>query len=318
MRGQFDFERAERRFGRAYLGARLNLQAARAATMFATGRRHFLFENAPRLHRLIGGLLKASGVYGIGARGFRDIRIVDHHVTIANLPPAFEGFVMLQLSDLHIDLDHTLTDLIIERLGGCRYDICVFTGDYRNLTHGPFTTVVDEMERIVRSLSAPAYAVLGNHDFVEIVDDLEAAGLRFLVNEGVEIERRGARLALLGVDDANVYMTDNLPRAMETVDSSLPAVLLSHSCCLYRRASALGVDLMLSGHTHGGQICLPGGVAVLTSETCPRRMIRGPWHYRRLLGYTSPGTGSCALPLRYFCPPEITRHHLHAAPKPAG
>ncbi|MEI7435276.1 MAG: metallophosphoesterase, partial [bacterium] len=273
MRGQFDFERAAQRFGRAFLGARLNLQAARAAAVFATGRRHFLFENAPRLHRLIGLSLKAAGIYGIGARGFRDIRIVDHHAFIPGLPPAFEGFVILQLSDLHLDLDPTLTNVILNRLSGCRYDICVFTGDYRNLTHGPFNIAVDEMERLVRALIAPAYAILGNHDFIESVDDLEATGLRFLVNEGVEIERCGARLALLGVDDPNVYMTDNLPRAMDAVDSSLPTVLLSHSCCLYRRARALGIDFMLSGHTHGGQICLPGGVAVITSEPSPRRMV---------------------------------------------
>jgi hypothetical protein len=71
--------------------------------------------------------------------------------------------------------------------------------------------------------------------------------------------------------------------------------------------------MMLSGHTHGGQICLPGGHALIKVCDVPRRILAGAWHHRGMHGYTSVGTGSCGVPLRYFCPPEITLHRFEAS-----
>jgi predicted MPP superfamily phosphohydrolase len=152
--------------------------------------------------------------------------------------------------------------------------------------------------------------VLGNHDFVEIVPPLEAAGLRFLLNESIAVERGGDRLHLVGVDDPHYYETDNLEDALAGLPDDEPKVLLCHSPELYRPAAACGLDLMLCGHTHAGQICLPGGIPLLTNARCPRRLRVGAWRYRELAGYTSAGTGSCGVPVRFFCPPEMTLHEL--------
>jgi len=87
-------------------------------------------------------------------------------------------------------------------------------------------------------------------------------------------------------------------------------VLLSHSAEPYRAVQARGIDFMLSGHTHGGQICLPGGFAPMRNARQPSSMLNGAWVFHELTGYTSPGAGVCMVPVRYFCPPEVTVHVL--------
>jgi hypothetical protein len=88
------------------------------------------------------------------------------------------------------------------------------------------------------------------------------------------------------------------------------SVLISHTPEVYREAERAGFDVMLSGHTHGGQICLPGGIPITLDAKLPRRFGRGAWRYGKLHGYTSVGAGSSVVPVRFNCPPEITLHHL--------
>ena len=88
------------------------------------------------------------------------------------------------------------------------------------------------------------------------------------------------------------------------------SILLSHTPEVYRQAAHANFDLMLSGHTHGGQICLPGSIPIKLEAVLPRRMGAGPWQYRDMIGYTSVGAGSSVVPVRLNCPPEITLHHL--------
>ena len=107
---------------------------------------------------------------------------------------------------------------------------------------------------------------------------------------------------------------DNFEKAAQNIPPEALAILLSHSPEPYRLAAHTGFDLMLSGHTHGGQICLPGGVALMTNADCPRRFCRGAWRYHHMQGYTSLGSGSSVVGVRFNCPPEITLHHLRAHP----
>ena len=79
---------------------------------------------------------------------------------------------------------------------------------------------------------------------------------------------------------------------------------------MYREAAAAGFDLLLGGHTHGGQICLPGAIPITLDSVLPRRMGSGAWAYRGMIGYTSVGVGSCVEPVRLNCPPAITLHRL--------
>ena len=82
---------------------------------------------------------------------------------------------------------------------------------------------------------------------------------------------------------------------------------------LVGRVSAADLQMMLCGHTHGGQICVPGGIPLLRNARCPRRLYAGPWTYQQLLGYTSVGSGASVVDVRLNCRPEITLHHLRSA-----
>lgn len=137
--------------------------------------------------------------------------------------------------------------------------------------------------------------------------------MRMLVNESVRIERGGDCIYLAGVDDPHYYEMDNIERAAGAIPLEATKILLSHSAENHRRALAAGIDLMLCGHTHGGQFCLPGGRAIINNAAQPRWMGKGAWQYHDLQGYTTRGIGVSIVPYRFFCPPEISVHVLDRA-----
>ncbi|MCB0132454.1 MAG: metallophosphoesterase, partial [Caldilineaceae bacterium] len=200
-----------------------------------------------------------------------------------------------------------------QQLRGLAYDVMVITGDFRSATSGPIDAAVDATLQIMQHVERPIFAVLGNHDFLDMVPPLEAGGIRFLVNESVAITRGPDAIYLAGVDDNHYYATDDLRRATYGIPRDASSILLAHSPDAYQEAAAHGFDLMLSGHTHAGQICLPGGAVIQKNVACPRHMLNGAWRYEATLGYTSPGTGATGVPIRFHCPPEITLHTLRTA-----
>ena len=103
---------------------------------------------------------------------------------------------------------------------------------------------------------------------------------------------------------------DNIEKAALSIPRGEFSILLSHTPEVYRQAAHANFDLMLSGHTHGGQICLPGSIPIKLEAVLPRRMGAGTWQYSDMTGYTSVGAGSSVVPVRLNCPPEITLHHL--------
>jgi predicted MPP superfamily phosphohydrolase len=141
---------------------------------------------------------------------------------------------------------------------------------------------------------------------------LEAMGIRMLVNESETIERGGERVHFAGIDDAHFYRMDNLEKAAADIPHDAFSILISHTPEIYKQAAHAGFDLLLGGHTHGGQICLPGGIPITLDSVLPRYMASGPWRYHDMIGYTSVGAGSSVVPVRFNCPPEITLHRLQA------
>jgi uncharacterized protein len=121
---------------------------------------------------------------------------------------------------------------------------------------------------------------------------------------------RGQRVYLAGIDDAHYYRVDNIEKAAAQIPEGEFSILLSHTPEIYRQAAHAGFDLMLSGHTHGGQICLPGSIPLTLDSVLPRRMGSGPWEYHDMAGYTSAGVGSCIAAVRINCPRTITLHRL--------
>jgi len=173
--------------------------------------------------------------------------------------------------------------------------------------------VLDALALLRPHLGAQVQTVLGNHDSIRMVAGMEARGYPVLMNESARLHRGAASLALVGIDDAHYFRTHNLHQAMEAVAPDDCVVLLSHTPEPYRQAAHAGVGLMLSGHTHGGQVCLPGGIPILTDTPTPRAYVRGAWHYRAMAGYTSVGCGSSVVDVRLNCLPELTLHRLQRA-----
>lgn len=300
----------ERRLDRLHLKQRLGVERDHESQVFGQGRTLFHIENWRLGHALLKSTLNISGLKRRARRNAADIELRHHDVYLAQLPEAFDGFTILHLSDMHIDLSEHITDALIHRIQPLRYDICVLTGDYRAQTRGPYEKTISEMRRVRREIEGPIYGVLGNHDCIGMLQALEKMDIRMLLNEADIIERGGARIHIAGIDDPHYYRVDNLEKAAKHIPPDEISILLSHSPEVYKRAAHCDFDLMLCGHTHGGQICLPGGVFLTTNADCPRYMGRGAWEYHQMRGYTSVGCGSCIVDARLNCQPEVTLHHL--------
>ncbi len=260
-------------------------------------------------------VLKCAGAYSRGVRNALSPVVREVSLDFENLPTAFEGFRILQISDLHIDGVDGIAEALVPVLGDLRADLCVLTGDYRFEDHGACEAVYPRMRTILPSIDTPEgiYGILGNHDSAEIAHALEEMGVRMLVNDSVEITRGAQSLAVIGVDDPFDYGCDDLPGALSSVEAGAFKVLLAHVPELYEEAAASGIDLYLSGHTHGGQIRFPLIGSIRNNARCPRAYAYGPWQHGAMRGYTSGGVGCSSLPVRFNCPPEVVLIELRRA-----
>jgi predicted MPP superfamily phosphohydrolase len=305
--------RLERRMGVVHARQRLGIEVEKDQQVFGGGFNFFHPENWYSVHALIRYTLQVSGFYRRGRRNTLDVRVRENDVFLPHLPPAFDGYTLLHMSDLHADMHPPAIAALAQTVSALRYDACVLTGDYRAQTAGPFERALEEMAGLCTQLTPPLFAVLGNHDSIRMVPALEAMGIRVLLNEQVTLRRGEDVVHLAGVDDAHYYRVDNVEKAAGEIPLEQVSVLLCHTPEIYRQAAHAGFDLMLCGHTHGGQICLPGGVPVTLDARCPRYMGKGPWRYLGMQGYTSAGAGTCIVDVRLNCPPEVTLHRLRCA-----
>lgn len=300
----------EQRLGRRYARQRLGIETDHEAWIFGYGINFFHVENWYSAHAFIRLALKLSGLYWRGRRNAERVIVRRNEVRCKTLPPAFDGFTLLHLSDLHVDRNEGAMRHLVEIVGDLSYDVCVLTGDYRGGTYGPFAATLDGMAQVRAHLREPIYGVLGNHDTIQLVPGLEAMGIRMLLNECETIRRGDQRIHLAGIDDAHYFRVDNLEKAAAPIPEGEFSILLSHTPEIYRQAAHAGFDLLLGGHTHGGQICLPGSIPLTLDSVLPRRLGAGAWQHRDMLGYTSVGAGTSIVPVRINCPPEITLHQL--------
>jgi len=303
-------EKLERRLGRLHAKQRLGIEADHEARVFGQGINYFHPENWYYSPWFVTAALKLTGLYWRARKNAERIEVRHHDIRLHNLPTSFEGFTILHLSDLHVDMNDGAMQRLIELLPDVAYDACVLTGDYRGKTYGPFDAAVEGLRQVRAQLRGPVFGVLGNHDTIRMVPALEDMGIQMLLNESEMLVRGGQCVHVVGIDDAHFYRVDNLEKAVLQVPDDEFSILLSHTPEIYRQAAHAGFDLLLSGHTHGGQICLPGAIPITLDAVLPRRMGAGPWKYCNMVGYTSVGVGSSIVAVRINCPPEITVHHL--------
>jgi uncharacterized protein len=250
--------------------------------------------------------LRRLGQFERGYRNASRLFLREVDLTFADLPPAFDGFTILHISDPHFDGMPGLEAQILGLLGGREFDLCVLTGDYRTELHGPFRAVMDSLNRLVRGIRSRQgfLGVLGNHDDCHMVGPMERMGIRMLINENVLLQRGADRLRIVGTDDVHYYYTDQSLHALEVARDDF-TVALVHSPELYDAAEKAGVALYLCGHTHGGQVCLPGGRAIIKHLRTGRHLPSGPWRHGRMQGVTNVGAGTSGIPVRFNSESEI-------------
>ena len=311
-------QRLQERLGPVYARQRLGIEEESVPRVFGKGFNFFHPENWYSSHALLRYTLKLSGLYWRGRKNTLEFRIIDNELYLPQLPQVFDGMRLLHLSDLHLDMYEPLTEALIEQVGRLDYDLCVLTGDYRAWTFGPIERSMAAMRSLCTELKKPVFGVLGNHDSVRMVPELEDMGIRMLLNEAVPIERENETIYLAGIDDAHYFRVDNIEKAAHAIPHAAVSLLLSHTPEIYLQAAHAGFDLFLCGHTHGGQICLPGGFPLTLDSRCPRSLGAGNWRHNQMLGYTSVGAGASIVEVRLNCPPEITLHRLRRGTSVSG
>ncbi len=259
------------------------------------------------LLRIFELLLKSTGLYRIGARNALDISLRQLELDFPDLPAGFDGYRILHITDLHLDALDGLAEAVRDCIIGCEAELCLITGDYREHIRGPWQQILPPMKIVLSEIDCAdgIYATLGNHDELAMVSPLEDLGLRVLANEWITLERGGGRLHVTGLDDPHRFYT---PAQIHALDSAPDGfrICAAHSPELADAAARSGYALYLCGHTHGGQISLPGGRPILTKLFNHRSFSAGLWRCRDMIGYTSPGAGVCGTPVRYFTRPEVT------------
>lgn len=234
-------------------------------------------------------------------------------ITLDRLPKKLDGFKIIQLSDIHhspfTGLEHI--ERVVKVANRLRPDMFLLTGDYVSHEREYIAPVAAALAKLKSRYGT--YACLGNHDHwtdADLVTHLfRGEGINMLVNEGLRIEARGASFWLAGVDDYMVGKTD----VAASLKGSFPdemKLLLAHNPLIFRDAVRSGVDLTLSGHTHGGQI----NIRDEEKRILPRRKLKAGLHGRKNSQiYITRGIGTVVVPMRYQCPPEISLLELRAS-----
>jgi len=302
-----------KRIGNEHLSKRLERQVERSAKFYSSGHySHFHLENIKTVSKIIRYVLKMGGLYKRGINNSCQFRITKIKRKFVNLPDSFHGFKILHLSDLHSDGYEDWGQSLNSILKNISADLCVITGDFRYLDEHVHNSAIRLTKKIVKEINSKhgIYGILGNHDFIEFVPLLEDIGIKMLVNENVQLKSNNQSIWIAGIDDAHYYDCHDIPRSLKEIPENDFVVFLSHTPETYREASNYNVDYFLCGHTHGGQLCLPGEIMIFKNAKCPRKYCKGAWNYKGMKGYTSRGTGSSGLPVRYNSKPEVTIHEL--------
>ncbi len=247
-------------------------------------------------------------------------------IRVPNLPVGLKGTTIALISDVHSSVFMTRQDMerYVDALNALKADVALVTGDFVNSKLEEVYPFAEAFSRLQAPLGV--YGVTGNHDYYTgaietVAKEVEQAGIQLIRNTNVTVEKKGEKLWLLGMDDASIYdvkpyletgksQTGTIENLLRGVPDGAPSIFLCHKPYPFEEYSALGVDVMISGHTHGGQVVLAQLDNVnLSFAALASRYIAGLYKARsnpRAQLYVTRGVGTVGLPLRVNCPPEIT------------
>lgn len=240
------------------------------------------------------------------------LKIEEITIHLKRLPKNLDGFQLVHLSDIHhspfTDLEHIENAVKISN--ELKPDMFVLTGDY--VSHE--SEYIEPMAETLGKLESEfgTFACLGNHDHwtdaESVTNAMRQASINVLINDGMRLEARDASFWLCGVDDYMVGQTD-LRLALRGSFPDEMKMLLAHNPIIVKRAARVGVDVMFSGHTHGGQVKIRDD----EKRILPKRKLKNGLHQRKDTQiYITRGIGTVVLPVRYQCPPEISLIKLHS------
>ena len=243
------------------------------------------------------------------------ISITRMDMPLEGLPPAFDGLKIAFLTDLHSGptTSREFLSRVVKETNANHPDVILLGGDYITREVG----YLSEVAAVLARLHAPLgiYGVLGNHDYWQdpeaVHNMLQEAGIEDISNSGRWLHCDGSRLRIAGVDDMWEGEPD-LRAALAGMKDRDIAILLSHNPDFAVKLHDPHVKLVLSGHTHGGQICLPGIGPLVTNSRYGRRVVSGLVPLDGFQLYTSRGLGTVLASVRYNCPPEIAFFTLRA------
>ena len=242
------------------------------------------------------------------------LTIEHERIELKRLPKSFESFRIVQLSDIHHGpfSDPSQIERAVDTANRLQPDIIALTGDYISKERHYAAPCAEMLGRLRARFGV--YAVLGNHDHwvdAALVTDLfRAEGITMLVNQGMRFELNGSAFWLAGVDDTMVGLED-ISLALAGSREDEMKLLLAHNPIVLRRAARAGVDLVLSGHTHGGQVALRSEPSA--SGGPRRRFLKGLGRLGNTQIYVNRGLGTVVLPIRYGCPPEVSLLELRCS-----
>ena len=276
--------------------------------------------NRRNLLKFTGLIAAGSGLIGLGGIQYAT-RIEPEWVEISNIPirltrlhPAFNGYRIVQISDIHMNawMNHARLARLVKTVNRLMPDLIVITGDFISCEVERYA---GDMTSALQSLSSPdgILAVLGNHDHWSnpdlIREALLQAGIRELRNQTKTIHREQAELHIGGID-SSYEGHDRLDQVLDHMNGHGAAILLAHEPDFADISSATGrIDLQLSGHSHGGQVVLPW----IGSPFLPphgRKYPRGLYQVDKMVQYTNRGLGTTSYRVRINCRPEITMFTL--------
>lgn len=266
----------------------------------------------------LSGLSVAGFALYAGEIARHELEITQRTIVIPGLPDSFKGFRLVQVSDIHYKefTEKSFVELVVHEVNGLKPDLVALTGDF--VSYGPLAKHRSigwayECGELLSKIECPQrYAVLGNHDCIvneaAAKDAITCHGIPVLSNEAVPIERDGKRIWLAGITDA----LDS--RVRPDFEKAIPAtaggdgervILMAHEPDILPKVAKYDVDLMLSGHTHGGQVRIPF-LPAMYLPPLGEKYVEGHFQLGRTQLYVNRGIGAVTLPFRFNCPPEIT------------
>jgi predicted MPP superfamily phosphohydrolase len=267
------------------------------------------------------------GLSGLSVLGFglyageiarHEIDVVQRTIVIPGLPESFKGFRIVQISDIHFrEFTETFfLKLVLHQVNTLNADLVALTGDF--VSYGPIERhrsvgwAYECGELLTRIECPQRYAVLGNHDCIvneaAAKDALTTHGIPVLNNQAVALERNGQRIWLAGVADAlegdpGPDFGKAIPKTAQSDDERV--ILMAHEPDILPEAAKYDIDLMLSGHTHGGQVRIPF-LPPVNLPPLGKKYVEGHFQVGRTQLYVNRGIGTVGVPFRFNCPPEIT------------